>query len=365
MGRSQRVFKKRKNSWKCSGNKLERPKSVSSHCESDRPRPSVETKAPSASRSKLGNFSLEYNQFEDNKFTYDIVDLEGLMKSIYSVAVCKDCGNELTCRTVLRVGLATKLQIECSRPSCLKTTFLTSPKVELCHEGKQVKDLYDINLRLVYGLRTIGKGQTSGDVLCAILNLPSPPTRFQRYVDFLTPAVKEVALNTMKEAVQEAVDQNEGVNEIAIGLDGTWQKRGFVSLNGVITATSVDVGKVIDIEIFSKYCDCKQKLEKIHEANCKANYLGTSGGMEVQGARTIFSRSLPQYNVKYLKYLGDGDSKGFETVSKEAIYGTSTIEKLECLGHVQKRMGTRLRNLKSKTGKQSCQMTKLFLGVAV
>lgn len=122
-------------------------------------------------------------------------------------------------------------------------------------------------------------------------------------------------MNTMK----EAEDQNEGVNENARGLDGTWQKRGFVSLNGVITATSVDVGKVIDIEIFSEYCDCKQKLEKNHEANCKANYLGKSGGMEVEGARTIFSRSLTQYNVKYLKYLGDGDSKGFETVSKEAF----------------------------------------------
>lgn len=59
--------------------------------------------------------------------------------------------------------------------------------------------------------------------------------------------------------------------------------------------------------------------------------------MEVDGARTIFSRALPQYNVK--QYLGDGDSKWFETVSKEAFHGNSTIEKLECLGHVQKGWG--------------------------
>lgn len=45
------------------------------------------------------------------------------------------------------------------------------------------------------------------------------------------------------------------------------------------TATSVDVGKVIDIEIFIKFCACKQKLENIHEDIFKANYFGTSGGM--------------------------------------------------------------------------------------
>lgn len=47
-----------------------------------------------------------------------------------------------------------------------------------------------------------------------------------------------------------------------------------------------------------------------------------------------------------VKYLGDGDSKGFQTVIKEKPYGDSVnIEKLECIGHMQKRMGSRLRTL--------------------
>ncbi|GFV90072.1 hypothetical protein TNCV_4377881 [Trichonephila clavipes] len=41
---------------------------------------------------------------------------------------------------------------------------------------------------------------------------------------------------------------------------------------------------------------------------------------------------------KALRNLGDGDSKGFLTI----IYGDTEVEKLECVGHVQKRMGTRL-----------------------
>ena len=59
----------------------------------------------------------------------------------------------------------------------------------------------------------------------------------------------------------------------------------------------------------------------------------------------------PGDDNKYNKYLGDGDSKGFMRVLESKPYGEDTnIEKLECIGHVQKRMGSRLRKLKKKHG---------------
>ena len=33
--------------------------------------------------------------------------------------------------------------------------------------------------------------------------------------------------------------------------------------------------------------------------------------MVLSGAWQIFERSLATYNVRYIEYLGDGDSKGF------------------------------------------------------
>ena len=45
-----------------------------------------------------------------------------------------------------------------------------------------------------------------------------------------------------------------------------------------------------------------------------------------------------------MKFLGDRDSKNFPAV--EDIYEGAKFEKLECIGHVQKRVGNRLRNLK-------------------
>ena len=58
----------------------------------------------------------------------------------------------------------------------------------------------------------------------------------------------------------------------------------------------------------------------------------------------IFERSQAKHGLRYTKLLGDGDSKSFATVKN--TYEGVTMEKLECVGHVQKRVGSRLRSLK-------------------
>ncbi|GFV65671.1 uncharacterized protein LOC101238613 [Trichonephila clavipes] len=66
--------------------------------------------------------------------------------------------------------------------------------------------------------------------------------------------------------------------------------------------------------------------------------------MEVVGAYRIFERSNVR-DVQYNEYYGDGDSKGYESVKN--FYGINTVTKLECIGHVQKRVGGRT-NIYSK-----------------
>ena len=67
--------------------------------------------------------------------------------------------------------------------------------------------------------------------------------------------------------------------------------------------------------------------------------------MEVAGAINMFKRSLPYLNLQYVGYIGDGDTKAHQSVVESAPYDNCPIEKLKCVGHVQKRMGTRLRSL--------------------
>lgn len=126
-------------------------------------------------------------------------------------------------------------------------------------------------------------------------------------------------------------------------------------MNGVVTVTSFDKGKVLDYDCLSTFCiGCVNKANlnnpetiKCHKIKCNANYKGSSGGMEVVGTKNSCARSYNKLGIKYTKYLGDCDSKGFEAVLESQPYGKDVdIEKLECVGHVQKRLGTRLRKLK-------------------
>ena len=50
--------------------------------------------------------------------------------------------------------------------------------------------------------------------------------------------------------------------------------------------------------------------------------------------------------MRYTKILSDGDSKTLSNLNdKLKPYGDTVIEKLDCVNHVYKRMGTGLRNL--------------------
>ena len=66
--------------------------------------------------------------------------------------------------------------------------------------------------------------------------------------------------------------------------------------------------------------------------------------MEVIGTMRIFSRNIEKHGLRRAKYLGDDDSKSHLAV--KSTYPGVEVEKHKCVGHVQKRVGTRLRNLK-------------------
>ncbi|GFT85784.1 uncharacterized protein TNCV_4027241 [Trichonephila clavipes] len=143
------------------------------------------------------------------------------------------------------------------------------------------------------------KGGAAARIFCGLMNLPPPPAKFERHNSLFLNVLKTISEDSMNAAVHEAVIANDNNSNIAVAVDGTWHKRGYSSLNGVVCATSVENGK----------------------------------------------RSETSRKACYTQYLGDGDSKGFLTIKEAKVYGDTEVEKLECVGHVQKRMGTRLRNI--------------------
>ena len=78
------------------------------------------------------------------------------------------------------------------------------------------------------------------------------------------------------------------------------------------------------------------------------NFQGSSGTMESEGALTMFRRSIEKYKLRYTTLISDGDSKTHKAICEENIYDGKDVIKLECVGHIQKRMGTGLRKLKKE-----------------
>ena len=66
-------------------------------------------------------------------------------------------------------------------------------------------------------------------------------------------------------------------------------------------------------------------------------------------ASRLWNRSEELFAMRYTTMISDGDSSSFLALEQEQPYGTDRdkqVHKEECINHVSKRLGTRLRKLK-------------------
>lgn len=313
---------------------------------------------PSASSKKLSTeFVLEETKSDSEQCSgFRFIDISILDTALRNACSCAKCGgrNIKLVSDVKNEGVVSVLHIVCDDCSS-DSSFKTSKRVP------KHPQFYEANIRLAYGMRCLGIGREGAHLLCGVMNMPPPASRFTVVNKLILQSTKVVGEECMRLAANEAVEansDNEVPTDISVSCDTTWMKRGHTSLYGVSTVISVDTGRVLDFEIKSKYCQtcvCRRKLHNVakerewqeqHRENCSKNYTGSSGGMEACAMKDIFGRSVAKHGVRYVKYLGDGDSSAFKQVSENVPYGTDvSIEKLECVGHIQKRMGGRLLKL--------------------
>ena len=125
--------------------------------------------------------------------------------------------------------------------------------------------------------------------------------------------------------------------------------------------------KVLDNQVNSKICNvCRFNEEKYkdktsgeyknwlagHKPVCDKNTDRSSNAMETQGAGEMWARSVAKNKMRYNTFVGDGDSKAYKSVCDAKPYGDIEIKKADCIGHVQKRMGNRLREWKRKASEK-------------
>ena len=284
---------------------------------------------------------------------YRLIDMR-ILSELIECLLCPECKSpciQIYENLAAKKGLASSVVLTCQCD--FQRSFYTSKRA-----GKG----FEVNRRMVYAMRACGNGYSGIEKFTTLMNMPPPMTanNYDKIATNVMFAAKAVAEKTMKDAANE-LKRDIGANEdmivdTGVSCDGTWQRRGYSSLNGVTTIISMENGKVLDVEPMVRTCKACKLHEKLKESapleydmwkashRCPMDYTGSAPSMECVGAKRIFQRSLERNGLRYTEFYGDGDSKSYSTVKE--IYPGITVKKFECVGHIQKRVGTRLRKLK-------------------
>lgn len=197
--------------------------------------------------------------------------------------------------------------------------------------------------------RSIGVGHQGLLKFSAVMNIMTPThgNPYSDHVKATCNAAQSVAKRSMENAVEELKElyepEEDGFYNVRISAEGTWKKRGFSSSFGVVTALTLLTGKAVVVEVMSKGCrECvgwRDKQRKVefndcwegHQATCHANFEGSFGAVYAAGALAICQRSVDNYGLHYVEFLGDRDSKSYKVLVDEAVYGDVEVTKLQCM----------------------------------
>ena len=202
----------------------------------------------------------------------------------------------------------------------------------------------DVNVRSTYVSQMTGREGLSN--FCSIMDM-YPPVKDSPY-STITKVISSTAVDKAESAMKEEADRiiylcvdeypedtfvnDNGVigENVAVSIDGTWQKRGHNSKTGVVFAISIITGEVLDYEAKTLFCyECALHKHDDHSSlkykhwqenhNCDINHVGSSSSMETNGAVELSLRSIESRNLKYTTFVGDDDSSCFGHVKEKCL----------------------------------------------
>ena len=281
--------------------------------------------------------------------------LENILSAVGCCPLCKSTQLKFSNNISMKKGLANYIEITCTSCDYFYSTYSSNRIDKPKQSGPNP---FDVNARSIIACRVIGKGHTAMETFFGYMNCTSPMAycSFTAMNHEIASCYANVASESTHQAVREIRSENgeDEICDIGVSCDGTWQKRGYSSLNGIVTVISIDTGKAIDYEVMVKKCaQCTlwesrkgtvayNEFMADQDNECLTNHKGSASMMEPQGVVSCFMRSLEKYKTRYTQYLGDGDTKSYLEVVKNDPYNGVPINKLECIGHIQKRVGARL-----------------------
>lgn len=215
-----------------------------------------------------------------------------------------------------------------------------------------VNKAYEINRRIVTAMRLLGVGREGINIFCSIMDI-SQGLCISTYYNALenlhsaASAIYDLLISKAVKEEQELQSESEphsNPEHLTLSGDGTWKKRGFNSLFGVTTLIGKYRKKVVDTVVKSSFCQAcnlwKGKKNSViqdytdwykeHEDSYTINHRRSAGKTEVDSVVEMFSRSIEKHGVKYIKYIGDGDSKTFKGILDMNPYDDDPVVEKMC-----------------------------------
>ena len=184
----------------------------------------------------------------DANSSYVICNFLLVFNALSEFVVCKSCSGAVKFGRTAGPGIGFKLIIDCS---CDKRQIPSSPMSQ---------KTYEINRRLLFAFRVLGCGLQSVKTFCSLLDIQNSFSNslYYNFLDNLHAASKTVFEIIQKKAVSEEIEANSAagneLTHLSVSGDGSWKKRGFSSLFGLVSLIGKYTVKILDLIVKSSYC---------------------------------------------------------------------------------------------------------------
>ena len=242
-----------------------------------------------------------------------------------------------------RDGLASIISSQCS--TCQHNITLdTAQKVK----GPRGYRWWECNLAAVWGQMATGGGHSQLEETMSTLGVPVMTKNSfiqtergigewwrQELHESMAAAAKEE-----KRLAEQRGDYHQGVPAITVIVDGGWSKRShkhsYNAKSSVAIILGKRTGKLLYIGVRNKYCSaCTQGIPQ-EKHKCYKNWDASSSEMETDIILDGLKQAEPTHGVRYMRFIGDGDSSVYPTLIANVPVWGHAIKKLECANHACK-----------------------------
>ena len=241
-----------------------------------------------------------------------------------------------------RYGMASILAYQCcgcgNQISFASSTKVTSPK------GNKY---WTCNLAAVWGQMATGGGYSKLEESMSILGVPVMSKKLfistekligKWWWNLLEESMCAAGKMERELAIQRG-SFHQGVPAITVLVDAGWSKRThkhtYNALSGVGVIFGQQTEKLLYLGVCNKFCaSCKRGTE--HNHTCFKNWQESSSSMEKHIILTGFKVAKKQHGVRYMKFIGDGDSSVYPSLVAGVPGWGYAINKQECANHALK-----------------------------